>query len=347
MAIVASAQTTVVDLTDGYSVILSSEVYTFQGTTTAAKAGSTTTQVIALQGSTQIPASVTLSEVVSPSGVTVTKDSSATAPTLTIAVSSSVTAPGNVDIPVHIGDDIVIHKIFSFGIAFTGTTGNSGKGISGTPAVTYQASASGTTAPTGTWSATIPSVSASQYLWTRTVTTYTDSSTTTAYSVGMMGAKGDAGNNGKGISGTPAVTFQVGTSGTTPPTGTWGTSVPSVPSGQYLWTKTVTSYTDSTSTTAYSVAYAGTNGSNGADAITLTVTSSNGFIFRNTGIETVLTAHVYKAGVEVTGTALTALGTVNWYQDGGSTSVGSGATYTIDAGDVSGKASYTAQLETA
>ena len=75
------------------------------------------------------------------------------------------------------------------------------------------------------------------------------------------------------------------------------------------------------------------------------VTSSNGFIFKNSSIATVLTAHVYKGGVEVTGAALTALGTINWYKDGGSTSVATGATLTIDAGQVTGKATYTAQLE--
>ena len=345
MSVAASSQVSIVDLTDGYSVFLTSEAYTFPGTTSTAKAGSTTTQIIAMQGSKQVAASVVLSEITAPSGVTVTKDSNTTAPTITIAVSTSVTGPGNVTIPVHIGSDIVINKTFSYAIAFTGTTGASGKGISGTPDVTYQASSSGTTAPTGAWSSTIPSVSASQYLWTRTVFTYTDSTTSTAYSVGMMGATGSTGAAGKGISGTPAVTYQAGTSGTTPPTGTWAATIPTVAQGQYLWTKTVTTYTDSTTTTAYAVARSGADGSDGADAITLAITSSNGFIFKNTSIETVLTAHVYKAGAEVTGTALTALGTVKWYKDGSSTSVGTGTTYTIDAGDVTGKTTITATFE--
>ena len=75
------------------------------------------------------------------------------------------------------------------------------------------------------------------------------------------------------------------------------------------------------------------------------VTSSNGLIFKNSSIATVLTAHVYKGGVEVTGTALTALGTINWYKDGSSTSSATGQTLTIDAGGVTGKATYVAQLE--
>ena len=335
----AGGQVTLVDVTDAYNVLLTNEAHTFIGSTsTLGTAQTATTQIVAMQGASKVAASVTLSEITAPTGVTVSKDTDTTSPTLTISLASTVAAAGTVDIPVHIGSDIIIHKSFSFSIAFTGT---SGKGISGTPAVTYQVGASGTTAPTGTWSSTIPSVSASQYLWTRTVTNYTDGSSTTAYSVGMMGATGGTGTPGVGISGT-AITYQVGTSGTTAPTGTWSSTIPTVPTGQYLWTKTVTSYSNSTSATAYSVSYAGTNG---ADALVLAITSSNGEIFKNTAIATVLTAHVYKAGIEVTGTALTALGTINWYKDGATTAVATGSTLTIDAGDVSGKATYVAQLE--
>lgn len=150
--------------------------------------------------------------------------------------------------------------------------GASGKGIS-TTAVTYQASSSGTSAPTGTWSSSIPSVSASQYLWTRTITTYTDSTTTTAYSVGKMGANGAtgatgatgaAGKDGVGISSTQ-VRYQTGSSGTSAPTGTWLDTIPTVGAGQYLWTRTITNYSNGTSTTAYSVGKMGNNGTNGVD----------------------------------------------------------------------------------
>lgn len=63
--------------------------------------------------------------------------------------------------------------------------GIDGTGISGT-VVEYQAGSSGTTAPTGTWSTTVPATSASApYLWTRVTYTYTDGSTPkVVYSVG-------------------------------------------------------------------------------------------------------------------------------------------------------------------
>lgn len=207
-AVKAVGQIDIVDVTDAYNVILTSEAHTFPGTTSAAVAGSTTTQIIAMRGATQIAASVDLSAVTTPTGVTVAKDTDATEPTLTITVSTAVTTAGTVTIPVYIADgDVTINKVFSFAIAFvgaaggtgakgdTGATGATGKGISSS-AITYQASSSGTTAPTGTWTTTIPSVSASQYLWTKTVITYSDSTSSTLYSVGMMGATGPTGAKG-------------------------------------------------------------------------------------------------------------------------------------------------------
>lgn len=67
--------------------------------------------------------------------------------------------------------------------------GDAGKGVKST-AVAYQVSSSGTTVPTGTWNSSVPSASAGQYLWTRTLTTYTDNTTSIAYSVGHMGKNG-------------------------------------------------------------------------------------------------------------------------------------------------------------
>ena len=59
-----------------------------------------------------------------------------------------------------------------------------GKGVKST-AISYQAGASGTTAPTGTWTAAVPKTSADKpYLWSRTIITYTDNTTSTTYSVG-------------------------------------------------------------------------------------------------------------------------------------------------------------------
>ena len=147
----------------------------------------------------------------------------------------------------------------------TGSTGPSGKGIASST-VTYQGSASGTTAPTGTWSSTVPTVAQGQYLWTRTVIVFTDGASTTTYAVARMGVDGEDGATGaagRGITST-TVTYQASSSGTTVPTGTWTSSIPSVAANQYLWTRTVIAYTDNTSTTGYSIGKMGATGADGA-----------------------------------------------------------------------------------
>lgn len=70
------------------------------------------------------------------------------------------------------------------------------KGDTGDPAeldsavIEYQASASGTEIPSGTWSATVPVVAQGQYLWTRTTLTFNSGSPIVFYSVGRIGIDG-------------------------------------------------------------------------------------------------------------------------------------------------------------
>ena len=100
-----------------------------------------------------------------------------------------------------------------------GETGASGRSITGSE-TTYQASSSGTTAPTGTWSKTPPSVAENQYLWTRTIYTYSDKTTSTTYSIGKMGAKGEQG--AKGETGATGPQGEKGATGATGPQGLQG-----------------------------------------------------------------------------------------------------------------------------
>lgn len=134
-----------------------------------------------------------------------------------------------------------------------GDKGDTGKGVKST-SVAYQVSTSGTTVPTGTWSGSVPSASAGQYLWTRTIITYTDNTTSTIYSVGRMGTNGANGTNGKSIG--SVVNYYLATassSGVTTATSGWTTAVQSVSAAKkYLWNYEVVKYTDGTvaSTTA-------------------------------------------------------------------------------------------------
>lgn len=346
MAIKAVNQIDVIDLTDGYSVVLTNDNYTFLGTTTSVNGTQTTsTQVMALCGSEQV--SCTVGTITCPTGISAVSDGKTPQPTITITATSALTKSGTITIPIVIDGDITIAKTFSYSIAFKGATGQDGTSVTvKSTSVTYQVGTSGSSKPTGTWSEIVPNVPNGQFLWTKTVVTYSDGKSTESYSVSYRGTNGINGTNGTSVTVTStSVTYQTSTSGTTPPTSTWSTTVPNVPNGQYLWTKTVVNYSDGKFTESYSVSYKGTNGIDGKDAITMAITSSGGTIFKNTAIATTLTAHVYKGGVEVSGSALSSLGTIKWYKDGGTTSVATGSTYTISAGDVSNKATFSAQLE--
>lgn len=148
-----------------------------------------------------------------------------------------------------------------------GIAGKDGTGIKSTT-VTYQASSNGTTAPTGAWTANVPTVPAGQYLWTRTIWTYTDNTNETSYSVayiakdGNSGKDGIAGKDGVGIKST-TITYATSTSGTVTPATGWVANPPAVSPGQFMWTKTVWTYTDNSNETGYSVAQAGNTGATG------------------------------------------------------------------------------------
>ena len=274
MAIKASAQVDLIDLTDGYSVNLSNDNHTFQGTTSAVNGTQSITSKITAMCGSEIVA-CTLGAISTPSGLSVVSDNKTPEPTITITATSALTTSGSFTIPVIIGD-ITIGKVFSYAIAFKGTNGSNGTSV-----------------------------------------TVKDTS----------------------------VTYQVGSSGTTVPTGSWVASPPSTSAGQYLWTKTVVTYSDGKTTTSYSVSRNGTNGANGADAFNIAIISSNGTIFKNTEIATTLTAKVFKGAIELTGSALTSAGTIKWYKDGSSTATATGSTLTIAAGDITNRGSYVAQLE--
>lgn len=121
-----------------------------------------------------------------------------------------------------------------------------GRGVAST-SVEYQASTSGTTVPTGTWSPTIPTVAQGSYLWTKTTTNYTSGTPTVGYSVarmGVNGAKGDKGEIGQtgpqgpqgiqGPQGVQGVKGATGAQGPTGPTGATGTGIASMTQQYYM-----------------------------------------------------------------------------------------------------------------
>lgn len=348
MAIKSADQITIVDVTDAYSVMLTSETYTFVGGTSGASSGATcTTNAVAFCGTNQCSSvNVAASEITCPTGVSASVSGSGTSNvTITFTITDTLSQDCEAEIPVHV-DGITVNKKFSFAVA---KAGNNGTSVTITSTnVTYATSSSGTTPPSSGWGSSVPTVSNGQYLWTKTAVKYSDGKSTESYSVSY---KGTNGTNGSSVTVTSnQITYQAGTSATTKPTGTWSTTIPTVAKGQYLWTKTVVNYSDGKNTESYSVSYQGvdgTNGLNGADAITMTITSSNGTVFKNSTGSTVLTAHVFKGGVEQTvntnGVCGT-LGTVKWYKGSGTTGTAS-KTLTVSASTVTNAEVYTAQLE--
>ena len=347
MAIRSADQISIVDITDAYSIILTNDSYTFPGTTNAAKPGSCTTQVIAMRGAEQIPATVDLADVTKPAGITVTKDTDTVAPTLTITASASFVAAGVVRIPVVVDGDITINKDFSLAIAFTGEKGDTGAhsniwtATANPTTPNYTFNIANLTGPTRTTPQVGDIVLRSAYRYT--ITSVGDTTVLTGDRTSIQGATGAGGiwYTGTGITGTSttATIFS-------------GSGVSSAKVGDmYLNTSTYNTYRCTTAGAPAAAKWVyvnnikGVKGDAGDAAITMSVTSSNGTIFKNSAVETVLTAHVYQGGVEVTGTALSALGTIKWYKDGATTATATGQTLTISSGDVINKATYIAQLE--
>lgn len=160
-----------------------------------------------------------------------------------------------------------------------GAKGVDGVGINSIT-ITYGQSDSPSTQPTS-WNKDIPNVPEGQYLWTRTITDYTDSAKedTVAFTYAKQGAKGETGTDGTSVT-VSSIQYQEGGSPTNAPIGTWQGSVVSVAEGNYLWTKT----TFSDGKIAYGVAKQGVKGDKGdkgntgdkgADAYTILLTNES------------------------------------------------------------------------
>lgn len=276
MAVKATAQETVFDLTDAYSIMLTSESYTFNGNTSGVPAGKTcSTQVVSYLGGT--PMKSNISKVTCPTGISVSlKDNNTIAPTITFTTTATVKEDCEASIAVTV-DDVTISKKFSFAVAKTGSKGDKGDvGAAGNGIKSisyYYARSSSQTAPsessiTGT---SIPILDATnKYLWQKEVITFTNNTAKTTVVLlavyGNTGAKGDKGNDGTSVTiKSQAVTYQASSSGTVVPNGTWSQGIPAVTKGQYLWTRTVITFSNDVTSTSYSVGYMGTNGQNGSN----------------------------------------------------------------------------------
>lgn len=128
MGVKSSGQITIVDVTDAYSVILTSEAYTFVGNTSGAPSGLTcTTQAVAYCGSNQCSVvNVTAADIVCPTGISaIVSNSGSSAPTITFTTTSTITDACEATIPIVV-EGITVNKKFSFAVAKAGETGEKG-----------------------------------------------------------------------------------------------------------------------------------------------------------------------------------------------------------------------------
>ncbi len=141
-----------------------------------------------------------------------------------------------------------------------GSTGDNGRGVSSI-VEEYYLSTSSSSLIGGSWSTSTPAWVNGKYIWTRTVITYTDSSSTTTDAICVTGAKGDTGIGVKSISGQ----YYLSTSYSITTGGSWSTTVPAWQDGKYIWTRSVITYTDNSYTETKPVCVTGGKGPSGND----------------------------------------------------------------------------------
>lgn len=293
----ASGQVTVVDVTDAYSVLLTSESYTFVGNTTGAPSGlSCTTQVVAYCG-TQQCSKVTVSTVTCPSGISATiSNNNTSSPTITFKTTASITQACEATIPVVV-DGVTINKKFSFAVA---KQGNTGKSVA-TLTTNYSYAQSdidkySVNGYSGTWACSdttgvnvgdtillrVTNTSKNGYSFVIAKVTAVPSSTSvTCTSIGLLD-KGDTGNKGTTGKGISSVTpqYYISTSKTSATGGSWSDTAPTtVEKGKYLWTRMKVIYTNPSSTEYTTAAYDSMTDSRIEqlkDSITLEITGPDG-----------------------------------------------------------------------
>lgn len=193
MQLITRGQTTVTDLTDGYTVQLLPSNYTFQGSETAVSGTqSVSTMAYVRRGTTVVRANVNVNNIITPTGITVTSDGATPSPTLTITATSSVTNGGYFTIPISVtqgSDTIIFNQPFSYSIAYTGEQGTQGiqgeQGETGTGVTSvvryYQTATSQPSKPTNNvypppspWSSTEPTIDTTKTMYAVDCVVFTD-----------------------------------------------------------------------------------------------------------------------------------------------------------------------------
>lgn len=137
--------------------------------------------------------------------------------------------------------------------------------------VMYYLSTSNATLAGGSWSTTAPAWVDGKYMWSKTVTMLKSGETIESNPTCIAGATGASGSDGKGIK-TIVEQYYHSTSMSSLIGGSWSTTAPTPVAGKYIWTRSVITYTDDTTTTTSPIC---TTGAAGANAKTLDLTATS------------------------------------------------------------------------
>lgn len=155
-----------------------------------------------------------------------------------------------------------------------GDKGDTGIGVSNVD-VQYYKSTSSTSLSGGSWSTTNPGWENGKYIWSKTVVTYTSGTTEESTPVCITGAKGSTGATGEtGAAGADGADgkgvksiveqYYKSTSATSLSGGSWSATYPGWENEKYIWTRSIITYTDNSTTTTTAVCVTGQKGDTGA-----------------------------------------------------------------------------------
>lgn len=252
------------------------------------------------------------------------------------------------------------------GVCITGNTGQAGGTGVGIASVAdrFYLSSSNLELKDGSWVTIRPDWKQGWYIWTRYEITYTDGSTEQTYPVCVTGPTGNNGSDGNGVKETK-ILYAKSTSNKTPPTQGWLTTTPAWEEGMYIWSKTVTTYTDGISVESAPACISGSKGETGEkgeSAVTIELTTSHGSVIRNYKGSTTMQAAVIYLGERIvdSNTLKSYFGegaNLTWKErtpdgfvavDAGDPRVlDNGFSFVVDASSIRGDSTYICELVTA
>ena len=274
----------------GYTIVLSNESHSFAAGEEFATGGVAETKVIAYKNATKVSANVTKINDIAVSGSSsfgigitglkamVTSNNSNNTTIRFTADTSLNTVQGSVPITIRV-DGKEFTKNFSFSLSLTGAAGEDGTSIESVD-VWYCISDSNTQAPSEGWSTDAPQWVNGKYIWSKTITTYSDplKEATETDPVCISGSNGSNGKDGISFVGITEyyLATSISESSSLPEVGStaWKTTIQQItPTNRYLWNYEVTEFSNgdkSDPTTPKIIGVYGQKGDTGNDGVSIT-----------------------------------------------------------------------------